>query len=130
MPSIAPHLPTRAWTLRNDRYKLVKLDRASCDVSLGQFEFYDLSPTPLNPINPLGLDNSEHNLLSNGVPANLTADQQLNYDQLQAELNNLLASAPVCHADGNLDKQVTQADVDGVLQYWGQPSWFDVNRDG
>ena len=123
-------VPTRAWTLRNDRYKLVKLDRASCDASLGRFEFYDLSPTPLNPINPLGLDNSEHNLLSNGVPANLNLDQQLNYNQLLAELSNLLTSEPVCNADGNLDKQVTQADADGVLQYWGQPSWFDVNRDG
>lgn len=123
-------VPTRAWTLRNDRYKLVKLDRASCDVSLGQFEFYDLSPTPLNPINPLGLDNSENNLLTNGVAVNLNEDQQLNFDQLQAELSNLLASEPVCNGDGNLDKQVTQADVDGVLQYWGQPSWFDVNRDG
>lgn len=123
-------VPTRVWTVLNHRYKLIKLDRAPCDASLGQFEFYDLHPTPLNPLNPLGLDNSPNNLLNNGVPVGLTLEQQANYDALQAELSSLLASEPACYADGNLDKQVTQADVDGVLQYWGQPSWFDVNRDG
>lgn len=25
---------------------------------------------------------------------------------------------------------LTQADADGILHYWGQPSWFAVNRDG
>ncbi len=123
-------LPIRSWMVVSDRYKLIKFDRAPCDSALGQYEFYDLTPTPLNPINPLGLDNAGHDLLTNGVAVNLTPEQQQHYDELLAELNRILDSEPACYTDGNLDKQVTQLDVDGVLQYWGQASWFDVNSDG
>ncbi|MBN9693470.1 MAG: sulfatase-like hydrolase/transferase [Verrucomicrobia bacterium] len=123
-------LPTRSWTVLTDRYKLIQFERAPCDSALGSYEFYDLKPTPLDPLNPLGIDNANRDLLTNGVPVNLTPEQTLAYNELKAELNRFLASEPVCNTDGNLDKQVTQADVDGVNQYWGQASWFDVNSDG
>ncbi|MBX3732462.1 MAG: sulfatase-like hydrolase/transferase [Verrucomicrobiae bacterium] len=123
-------LDIRSWMVADDRYKLIKFDRAACESALGQYEFYDLRPTPLNPVNPLGLDNAGHDLLTNGVAVNLTPEQQRHYDELLAELNRILTSEPACYTDGNLDKQVTQLDLDGVLQYWGQASWFDVNSDG
>jgi hypothetical protein len=56
--------PTRVSALRNARYKLVKVERPVCDRSLGEFEFYDLSPGP--PSNPLGLDLATSDLLTNG----------------------------------------------------------------
>ncbi|HRI14777.1 MAG TPA: sulfatase-like hydrolase/transferase [Verrucomicrobiota bacterium] len=123
-------LPTRSWAVRNERYKLIQFDRAPCDTNLGQFELYDLQPTPTDPINPLGLDNSGRNLLINDSIDNLTPTQLANYFELMGELQRIQASETTCYTDGNLDKQVTQADVDGVNEYWGQPSWFDVNSDG
>jgi len=123
-------LPTRSWTALTDRFKLIQFERAPCDSALGSYEFYDLRPTPLDPLNPLGIDNANRDLLTNGVPANLTPEQTLAYNELKTELNRILASEPACYTDGNLDKQVTQADVDGVNQYWGQASWFDINSDG
>lgn len=123
-------LPTRSWTVLTDRYKLIQFDRAPCDADLGQYEFYDLRPTPLDPLNPLGIDNAGRDLLTNGVAVNLTPEQTAAFSELQTELNRILASEVTCYTDGNLDKQVTQADIDGVNQYWGQPSWFDINNDG
>jgi hypothetical protein len=76
------------------------------------------------------LDLERNNLLVNGDPSRLTPEQLRNYNELQQALAAVLASEPVCHADGNLDKQVNHKDVDGVYRYWGQPSRFDFNNDG
>jgi hypothetical protein len=121
-------LPNQVWALRNSRYKLVQVDRPSCDSSLGQFEFYDLLPNPST--NPAGLDLSTANLLTNGLPVNLTAEQTANFGDLSFELQALLHSEAPCPGDGNLDKKVNVNDLLGVLRYMGQPSVFDFNQDG
>jgi len=121
-------LPDAVWAIRNDRYKLVKVARAPCDQDKGEFEFYDLALKPV--LNPVGLDLAINDLLTKGQPTNLTAEQMANYQDLLQALNAMLNSEPVCHGDGNLDKVVDQKDLDGVKQYWGQPSWFDFNNDG
>ncbi|MEO8259917.1 MAG: sulfatase-like hydrolase/transferase [Acidobacteriota bacterium] len=120
--------PTRVWALRNNRYKLVKVDRPSCDRGLGEFEFYDLSPNP--PSNPIGLDLATAELLTNGQPTFLGPEQMTNFTDLKARLQGLLDSELVCYGDGNLDKHVDAADLAGVTRYSGQPSVFDFNQDG
>jgi arylsulfatase A-like enzyme len=120
--------PTRTWAIRNERYKLIKLERAPCDQNLGEYEFYDLTPNP--PLNPVGLDHLTNNLLTKGQPVGLTAEQMVNYQELMQAMDATLNSEIVCHGDGNMDKMVDQKDLDGVKAYWGQPSWFDFNADG
>ncbi|HEY4417391.1 MAG TPA: sulfatase-like hydrolase/transferase [Verrucomicrobiae bacterium] len=117
-------LPYSVWAVCNDRYKLVKSDRASCDADINPYEFYDLTRT-LN--NPVGLDNSPDDLLAGGP---LTKDQQSNLDQLMAVLEGILASEPNCPGDGTLDKTVNVNDINGVTANWGQSSVFDFNNDG
>ena len=121
-------VPTRVWALRNGGYKLVKLERAPCDSSLGEYELYDLSPRP--PANPLGLDISTANLLTNGQPIGVTAAQAANFAELSSQLQTLLNSETVCHGDGNLDKRVDILDQQGVTRYMGGPSVFDFSQDG
>src|SRR5262249_36289536 len=58
-------LPSRSWAIRNERFKLVKTERASCDSSENPFEFYDLQPRLSNPV---GLDLSINNLLNTNAP--------------------------------------------------------------
>ncbi len=119
--------PERVWALRNAKYKLVKVDRPSCEAALGQYELYDLTPTQANPA---GLDLSTTNLLTNGQPVNLTSEQMTNFIQLTTEMEALLASEPACPGDGNLDKRVDVNDLLGLFRYLGQPSVFDFNVDG
>ncbi|MGN6552234.1 MAG: sulfatase-like hydrolase/transferase [Verrucomicrobiota bacterium] len=116
--------PSHVWAVRNDRYKLVKSERASCDSDVDPYELYDLQPTESNPI---GLDNSFNNLLQND---SLTPEQSQALADLQLELQNILNSEPQCSGDGNLDKVVNHKDVSGVHRFWGQPSVFDFNQDG
>ena len=116
--------PTFVWTVRNDRYKLVKSQLASCDASINPYEFYDLKPTVLNPV---GLDNSPFDLLTK---SNLTKPEQASLNKLTAVLDGILASEPACPGDGNLDKQVNEEDIQGVIDNWNLPSVFDFNNDG
>ena len=116
--------PTFVWTVRNDRYKLVKSQHASCDQDINPYEFYDLKPTRTNPV---GLDNSPDNLLKK---SRLTPTEQVNFGKLKATLDLILQSEPACPGDGNLDKVVNDEDVQGVLTYWGLPSVFDFDNDG
>ena len=117
-------LPHAVWTVRNDRYKLVKSELATCDDTKNPYEFYDLKPTLLNPV---GLDNSPFDLLTK---TSLTPAEQKNYTLLQAELNRVLNSEPASPGDGNLDKRVNNDDIQGVIKNWGQPSVFDFDDDG
>lgn len=121
-------LPHQVFAIRDKRYKLVQVHRAPCDVALGELEFYDLSPQP--PQNPLGLDLASSNLLTNGQAISLTPAQTVAFEDLKFQLRTLLASERVCDGDGNLDKRVDQADVDGVRRYMGLPSVFDFTQDG
>jgi arylsulfatase A-like enzyme len=115
--------PTFVWTVRNDRYKLVKSQLASCDTN-SPYEFYDLTPTTLNPV---GLDNSPFDLLSK---ASLTKTEQANLNKLMAVMDGILASEPACPGDGNLDKKVNDDDIQGLIDNWNLPSVFDFNNDG
>ena len=121
-------LPPWVWALRNTRYKLVQVQRASCDSGLGEFEFYDLAPNP--PSNPLGLDLATTNLLTNGQPVNLQPEQAANFWELRFQLQTELGSEPVCYGDGNLDKLVNSEDALGVFRYEGQPSVFNFEENG
>jgi arylsulfatase A-like enzyme len=121
-------LPTRVRAIRIGQYKLVQAERAPCDSNLGEFELYDLSV--LSAANPLGLDLSTADLLTNGRPVGLTSAQLAAYNELRFELQTLVDSEHVCTGDGNLDKRVDQADLDGVRRYMGLPSVFDFNQDG
>ena len=116
--------PQAVWTVRNDRYKLVKSQLAVCDDTNNPYEFYDLKPTLVNPV---GLDNSPFNLLSK---SSLTQTEKINLSRLLAELEKILNSEPACPGDGNLDKKVNEEDIQGVIDNWGQPSVFDFNSDG
>jgi hypothetical protein len=120
-------IPDSVSAIRNERYKLVKSARPACDQDLGEYEFYDLKPTLLNP---KGLDVAPANLLVAGDPSSLTPVQFANYNELQQALAAQLSSEPVCTGDGNLDKRVNGEDIDGVRKNWGQPSRFDFNNDG
>lgn len=117
-------LPTAVWAVCNNRYKLVKSERAACDANINPYEFYDLTPTLANPV---GLDTSRNDLLASGT---LTPDQQSNLDQLMAVMNSILASEPSCTGDGTLDKIVDVNDIDGLVANWDKPSVFDFNNDG
>ena len=119
--------PSEVWAVRNDRYKLVKSVRASCDSNMNQFEFYDLEPKRPGPSNPLGLDNSPADLLGKD---SLTAEQNANFVELKGVLKGVLASHSVCTGDGNLDRVVDEKDLEGVVKNWGGPSVFDFNNDG
>lgn len=110
--------------MRNDRYKLVKSEYASCDAHLNPFQLYDLTPTATNP---LGLDNSAGDLLAGGQ---LTSQQRDALDELKAVLDGILQSEPACPGDGNLDKVVDINDIKGLSANWGKPSVFDFNNDG
>ncbi len=120
-------LPNQVWAVRDQRYKLVKVDRPSCLAPLGPYEFYDLTPTATNPA---GIDLSGADLLKNGQPVNLTAEQSTAYLNLMAQMNTLLGSEPACYGDGTLDKAVDFFDWEGVFAHYAQPSVFDYNADG
>jgi arylsulfatase A-like enzyme len=121
-------LPPQVRALRNDRYKLVQVERPPCERGLGEYEFYDLAAR--SPANPIGLDLLTANLLTNGQPIGLTTTQMANFAELSSELDRLLGSEPVCHGDGNLDKRVDWDDLVGVSRYGGLPSVFDFSENG
>ncbi|MEO5916071.1 MAG: sulfatase-like hydrolase/transferase [Luteolibacter sp.] len=120
--------PSEVWAVRNDRYKLVKSVRASCDSNIDPYEFYDLRPKERpSLLNPLHLDNSPNDLLKR--PA-LNPNQNANYVELKAVLNGILKSHSECPGDGNLDRVVDDKDLEGVQKHFGEPSVFDFNNDG
>jgi arylsulfatase A-like enzyme len=102
------------WAVRDDQYKLVRLQKENCDTNQLelQYEFYtidDAAPLPK-------LDREQDNLLTATTlpPQGLTPDQQQHFNKLLAELLALLRSEPACPGDGNLDKRVNVED----LQNW------------
>jgi len=143
-PTLAP---IEQYAVRNQVYKLVRLDRPDCTNDNGTFppanrttsyEFYDLSPTGVLG-NPLGLDDANDDLLQqcvartsgssattcpDGSPCDpstpttcLTDNQAANYTGLQEVLTGILNSQPTCTGDGNLDQRVDQRDADGVTAF-------------
>ena len=129
-----PVLPPQTWTIRNEDYKLLKIDLVCCKrgpecpeqgVYPGTFELYRLDTA-------LRLDDSENELLGGECPseAGLSEEELANFIALRQALDELLASEIRCHGDGNLDKRVDMQDLVGVMQNFGVPSVFDVNSDG
>lgn len=103
-----------AWAVRDNRYKLVRLQVENCSTNQLelQYEFYainDAAPLPK-------LDREQENLLTSTSlpPQGLSPDEQKHFDVLHAELLALLRSEPACPGDGNLDKRVNGDD----LRYW------------
>jgi arylsulfatase A-like enzyme len=146
--------PVAQWAVRNKRYKLVELLQTNCAVPLAPgaekpfpwaeyetktaFEFYDLNPTPGNPI---GMDNADDNFLKDCPEGQdpktcLPRPLRRTYAQLSRVLEGIKNSAgaqKTCHSlgDGNMDLRVNEADIKGWEKYQGKgPSQYDFNQDG
>jgi hypothetical protein len=116
--------------VRNDTYKLVRnqwqdynvqTDSAETIISIEFYQVNEDAPIPL-------LDKSGLDLLPNG----LNQEQQKNFDELQARLQEVLASSPACPGDGNGDGVVDELDVQNYNQIsgqWGLSSHYDFNFD-
>ena len=137
-------VPDFAAAIRNDRYKLVVSQVPDCSgenananppVDVSRSEFYEIDegvPVPK-------LDNQDDDLLQR--PVGLSPIEQVNFDQLNASLQKLLASEPHlpsnasyagCPGDGNLDLIVNAADMRNweIFAQGGQSTWYDFNFDG
>jgi len=123
--------PDSSAAIRNDRYKIVQnttMDYQSQEtqcVETVSTEFYEINQAVPLPL----LDNAERALPLDA----LTPEQAANYDALQTELTAMLALAPDCPGDGNIDSLVNQADLDGWARYSAAPgrsSTYDFNLDG
>ena len=128
--SLLSILPEVSTAIRNDRFKLVRnttqtydsaVDRLGSVVTEELFEINQAVGTPL-------LDTPDRNLL----PATTTQTQAV-YAELQATLDNMLASNPVCPGDGNRDGVVNGEDMSNwsrIAREWGLSSVYDfiVNR--
>jgi hypothetical protein len=127
-----------AWTLRDETYKLVRLQKQNCATNQLElsYEFYTVDEaTPLP-----NLDRTDDNLLTSPSlpPAGLTPEQRVRFDDLLTELLALQRSEPDCPGDGNLDKRVDQLDID-AWQFFADKcaangnqcsSFYDFNLDG
>lgn len=123
-------LPESQRAVRNEFFKLVRLERLNCSNNQVESndEFYAV--TQGDPV--LLLDREPANLL---LPAHhWTPGMEQNYQSLKTELSTLLASKVECPGDGNLDLVVDQADLDNWKRFstenGGKSSWYDFNHDG
>ncbi len=131
-------LPHDAWTVRDDRFKLVRNQVQNCATNQLelQYEFYTVDESAPLP----RLDRANQNLLSSPTlpPTGLTPDQRARFNSLHLDLLALQRSEPDCPGDGNLDKRVDQTDVDN-WQFFADKcaknpnqcsSVYDLNHDG
>lgn len=127
---------TRALTVRNAQYKLVRNEITDYDigtdgaVTVQTEELYAINQDAPMPL----LDTEGGDLLVVGEGA-LDATQRNNLLLLQAELARILASQLACPGDGNDDGKVDQADLDEfdritVTEGWSGSSTYDFNLDG
>lgn len=126
--SIVDILPSSQRAIRNDQFKLVRIERLDCasDETRVSNEFYAIDEATPMPT----LDRVDDDLLAGP----LTPPQQENYDALSAQLDQLLASDIRCPGDGNRDASVDAQDLDN-WEYFnthngGRSSWYDFNHDG
>jgi hypothetical protein len=123
--------PDSAAAIRNDHYKIVQnttmeyQSQAAPCVNTVETEFYAIAegvPLPL-------IDNPDRAL----PLASLTPEQQQNYDALAPQLAAILAQAPMCPGDGNIDFVVDQKDLDDWSMFAGSgglSTVYDLNLDG
>ena len=96
-----------------------------------KWEFYRVNehePVPL-------IDREELDLLPGRLNhvGGLPPEVQMNFNELQAQMNTVLASAPPCPGDGNGDGMVNDQDItdfDYISQSWFLSSHYDFNLDG
>jgi len=129
-PSTISITPLEAVAIRNDRYKIVQnslkpyvsQDQA-CGDKTTYIEFYEIDELPPLP----ELDEAGTDL----YPPS-TDEQQQNYDALDAQLKELLASEPECPGDGNIDLVVDRKDLRDWRRFasGGLSSVYDLNLDG
>jgi hypothetical protein len=105
-------LPFSSAAIRNDRFKLVRNELVDCSTPGQfdeQFEFYEVNQDAPVP----QLDRADDDLLASPtLPAQgLTPSERKQFNKLLADLKAILRSESECQGDGNLDKQVNQADV-------------------
>jgi hypothetical protein len=103
----------------------VEVSPADPCVPTTTIEFYEIDEAV--PVPKLDRDGTELPLGS------LTPVQQHNYAELSAQLQGILATAPDCPRDGNIDSLVDQKDLDEwgfYSQSWGLSSVYDFNFDG
>lgn len=122
-------LPDSQKAIRNEFYKLVRIERRSCATGGMETtdEFYRVdqaTPTPR-------LDRARLNLLDLPI---MTSEAHQNYLALQSDLQALMDSKIECPGDGNLDLVVDSTDVDNWKRFstlnGGYSSWYDFNHDG
>ena len=139
--------PIQQYAVRNQKWKLVRLDLEDCTAPIdpstppsqrpfpwaeyGTKTVFELYPLKASRTNPAGVDRKEDNLLqdcqkpspppccSPDPSACLRPAARLVFEKLSKRLNRILASEPACPGDGNLDKVVNQLDLDGVQAFSG-----------
>lgn len=117
--------------IRDDEYKLVRNEALEYDpdtdsgVLIKSNELYRINQAAPIP----RLDREDHELPED----DLDAVEQEHYDELNYQLDLLLASHQACPGDGNSDGVVDQEDIDNYTQLsaeWGESSMYDFNHDG
>src|SRR5690554_1663707 len=125
-------LPESQRALRNDFYKLVRIERLNC--ASGNIEstdeLYQIDQDAPHP----KLDKEASNLLALPPLLPVPPEAAQNLALLRAEMKSLLESHSACPGDGNLDLVVDSSDIDGWNQFsslnGGRSSWYDFNHDG
>jgi len=99
-----------AWAVRDNQFKLVRLQVENCQTNQLelQYEFIRSTKRPRSSSTA-----SRNNLLTadDPAPAGPYPRPAAHFDVLLAELLALLRSEPACPGDGNLDKRVNQEDI-------------------
>lgn len=122
-------LPHAQKAVRNERYKLVRIERIDCETGerVATDELYAIDQDAPIP----ALDNPDRELLAAG---SLDAEAQAAYEALVAELEAIEQGNVQCPGDGNLDRVVDQTDLDNWAEFaalnGGRSSWYDFNHDG
>ncbi|MCA9283574.1 MAG: sulfatase-like hydrolase/transferase [Phycisphaerales bacterium] len=113
------------WAVRMGRWKLIVLTYPTCLAPNDcVVQFYKLAePNP--PFQP-GLDLPEEQI----DQSNMTDEEQAVFDLLRTELYNTLSSEWYCPGDGNKDFRIDSEDLQGLLDSWGGPGFWDLDESG